>query len=439
MASSRIGGGVFTMLLVVLVLGIGRWVVAQAPEGIEQVAEEAPETHPGGQGIAAEGSDLLYGRVTTDDGTIHEGRLRFGGDEEALWSNYFNGYKAVNPWVALVPDELRPTDRRALTLFGLELAGREVPRDLGRPFMARFGDVARIDARGRDLHVTLKSGTVFRLDRFGADDFADGLMLWDEEGRVLELGEWGIRSIEFLPASASSGIRPTPLYGTVRTAQGDFTGLIQWDREETLVTDGIGGLSFEIIESIERTSSGSRVVVRHGETLELTGSRKVGDGNRGIYVDDPRYGRVLVSWDAFDRIDFSSPDHARGYERYPPGAPLHGSVTTAAGRTLAGRIVYDLDESETTETLDAPSRGVNYMVPFGMIASIERGDDAASGADPALATVVLSNGETLRLEAAGDLADANAGLLVFVVDATAPEYVPWSEVRRIDLEVPPGT
>jgi hypothetical protein len=55
-----------------------------------------------------------------------------------------------------------------------------------------------------------------------------------------------------------------------------------------------------------------------------------------------------------------------------------------AGRRLAGRLVYDLDESEVTETLDAPSQGVNYTIPFGLIASIvlpnaeERGGQRAT-------------------------------------------------------------
>ena len=66
----------------------------------------------------------------------------------------------------------------------------------------------------------------------------------------------------------------------------------------------------------------------------LSGTREVGHGNRGIYVDDRRYGRVLISWDG------SSASTSR---------PLTGNVTT-----LAGRLVYDLDESETTERLDAP-------------------------------------------------------------------------------------
>ena len=87
-------------------------------------------------------------------------------------------------------------------------------------------------------------------------------------------------------------------------------------------------------------------------------------------MDDRRYGRVLVSWDAFERVDFSPGGSGPAYDDFPPGRPLTGGVTTRAGRRLAGRLVYDLDESETTETLDAPSQGVDYTIPFGLIASI---------------------------------------------------------------------
>lgn len=438
--ASRIAGGVVTMFLVVLVIGVGRWVDAQEAEGVVGSTELTSETVPEPQAVATDGTGLLYGRVTLDDGAVHEGRLRFGGDEEALWSNYFNGFKAVNPWVDLVPRELRPTDRRGLKVFGFEFAGRDVPRDLGRPFMARFGDIVRLDARGRDLRVTLKSGMVVSLDRFAADDYADGLTLWDSSGKVMELGEWGIRSIEFLPGMSSGAPAPRPLYGTVRTSQGDFTGLIQWDREAALVTDDLEGFPFEGIESIERTQNGALISLRNGRMMELSGSRKVGDGNRGIYVDDRRYGRVLVSWDAFERIDFSAADGAPGYEAYAAGTPLRGTVTARSGRTLTGRIVYDLDESETTETLDAPWMGVDYMIPFGMIESIvgDTASDAAASDEPVdhAFTLVLASGEVRRLERGGDLGDANAGLLVLDDGSADPEYVPWVDVHRVDFRSP---
>jgi hypothetical protein len=102
----------------------------------------------------------------------------------------------------------------------------------------------------------------------------------------------------------------------------------------------------------------------------LPDSREVGHDNRGTYVDDRRYGRVLISWDAFERVDFSPAGSGPAYGDFPPGRPLTGTVTTRDGRRVAGRLVYDLDESETTETLDAQSHGVDYTIPFGLIASI---------------------------------------------------------------------
>ena len=147
---------------------------------------------------------------------------------------------------------------------------------------------------------------------------------------------------------------------------------------------------------------------------------------------DHRFGRVLVSWDAFERIDFS-PDFSRagsapGYLDFPPSRPVTGTVTTRDGRRLAGRLVYDLDESETAETLDAPSHGVNYSIPFGRIAWLQLADDDAR------AVLTLHDGEELRLERAGDLGDGNAGLLIFAEGDEPPDYVIWRNVSRIDFE-----
>ena len=135
--------------------------------------------------------------------------------------------------------------------------------------------------------------------------------------------------------------------------------------------DGELSLRFDTIRSIARRSRDSSLVtLLGGREVVLSGTGDIGHGNRGIYVDDRRYGRVLISWDAFERVDFSPGGSGPAYGDFPPGRPLTGGVTTRAGRRLAGRLVYDLDESETTETLDAPFQGVDYTIPFGLIASI---------------------------------------------------------------------
>jgi hypothetical protein len=333
---------------------------------------------------AGTGEGLIYGRVTTDDGSIYEGRLRWGGDEEALWGNYFNGFKAENPWLADVPAGQLSKGQDSFEVFGIEIARWERKRSLGRPFMARFGDIARIDPRGKDLQVTLRSGAVFHLDRYAADDLADGLRVWDARRGVIDIGEWKIRSIEFLGGPAS-GAGPRPLHGTVVTRDGEFTGFVQWNREECVGPDLLEGrtaagdvaLPFDEIRSIARSGEGSLVTTLDGRELLLSGSGEVGAGNKGLYVDDPRYGRVLVSWDAFERVDFSPGGSGPAYRDFPAGGPLTGTVVTRSGRRMTGRLVYDLDESQTTETLDAPSRGVDYTIPFSSIASIV--DSGAAG------------------------------------------------------------
>jgi hypothetical protein len=145
-----------------------------------------------------------------------------------------------------------------------------------------------------------------------------------------------------------------------------------------------------------------------------------------------------VSWEAFEHLDFStelgSGSSGPAYTDFPPGRVLTGSVTTRDGRRLTGRLVYDLDESETTETLDAPSEGVDYTLPFGLVASIAR--DGRGEDDTERARVTLHGGEALLMERAGDLGKGNGGLLIFVEGRERPDYVPWAGVERIDFERP---
>ena len=82
-----------------------------------------PETHQG----------FLYGRITTADGATYEGRLRWGGDEEAFWGDYFNGSKDENPWAAHASLEGSPDESPPIKIFGFEIARGEPEIDLGRP------------------------------------------------------------------------------------------------------------------------------------------------------------------------------------------------------------------------------------------------------------------------------------------------------------------
>jgi hypothetical protein len=433
MTRATIAGGAFGTVLVVLALGAGHRLlkqdVAPAPAASPVITPATVAPAPDVQ------QGVLYGRIATVGGATYEGRMRWGGGQEAFWGDYFNGAKDENPWAAHAPLERLPQERRPIEIFGLKIAEREGPIDLDRLFMARFGDIARIEARGRDVRVALKSGTVFDLDRFEASDFDDGVRVWDGRRGVVDLDSLQIRRIELLPIARPGGASDQ-LHGTVRTRRREFTGFVQWDREEGVGSDELDGssadgalsLRFDTIRSIARRSGDSSLVtLLDGREIVLSDSREVGHGNRGIYVDDRRYGRVLVSWDAFERVDLSPGGSGPAYDDFPPGRPLTGSVTTRAGRRLAGRLVYDLDESEITETLDAPSQGVDYTIPFGLIASIV----------PA-GRVTLHGGEVLQLERGGDLGQGNAGLLIFIGGRQSPEYVPWTDVEQVDFDRPPA-
>ena len=432
----------WTVVLVLIILSVVAFYVARE-RGITAAATSrvGPEAQPH--------PSFLYGRVTTLPGAAYEGRLRFGDGEEAFWGDYFNGVKKENPWAAHVPPDRLPTVKRAVEVFGVTIRRTDGPANLGRPLMARFGDIARIEAHGTDARVTLKSGAAWDVNRFDASDFDDGVRVWDAKRGEVNVDSKLVRTIELF-SPPRSGTAPWRLHGTVRTPQGDFTGFIQWDRESSLGWDELTGrtagdeisIRFDRIQSIARESAESaRVTLKDGTEFVLSDSRDVGRGNRGIYVDDLRYGRVLISWDAFERVDVS-PDGSGpagsgpAYDDFPPGRPLTGTVTTRDGRRLTGRLVYDLDESEVTETLDAPSGGVNYIIPFGLIARlVPAGSDEVNARR---ASITLHSGQTLQLEPAGDLGEANGGMLIFVDGSERPEYVQWSEIEQLELDHPPA-
>jgi hypothetical protein len=440
MNRAAIAGGAFvTALVLILALVVRSPSEEQDVEPTAATPSAIMPSAPAATERAAEAYvGFLYGRITDVDGATHEGRLRWGRDQEAFWGDYFNGARDGNPWSAYATLVRRPEDRSPIEIFGFEIGGR--PLNLGRPFMTRFGDIARIEPHLRSVQVTLKSGSTFALDRFAAGDIDDGVRVWDSKRSVVDIDARRIRTIEFLP-TAPLVAAPERLHGTVRTRQGTFTGFILWDQQECLAADELNGraadgalsLRFDTIRSItRRTRHSATVTLLDGREMVLSDSREVGNDIRGISVDDPRYGRLRIGWDAFERVDFSRGGSGHAYGDFAPGRLLAGSVTTRDGRRIAGRLVYDFDESETTETLDAAVEGVDYTIAFGLITSIVlHGRDRP---DARRATVILRDGEELQLDRTGDLAEGNAGMLIFVDGREHPDYVRWTDVEKIDFD-----
>src|SRR5678816_235297 len=122
MTRAALAGGTFGTAIVVLALVACDQPADRAIEVTTATPPAIAATHE--RLVSQDG--LLYGRITTEDGAVHEGRLRWGRgrEEEALWSNYFNGVKTRNPWVSLAPRKQLPKERISIIrVFGKEILG----------------------------------------------------------------------------------------------------------------------------------------------------------------------------------------------------------------------------------------------------------------------------------------------------------------------------
>jgi hypothetical protein len=176
--------------------------------------------------------------------------------------------------------------------------------------------------------------------------------------------------------------------------------------------------------------------IRAGEALRedekvrvvQSGTNDVNDDICGIRVEDARFGRVKVLWDAFRRLDFTpAPSSGPGHESFGKARQLRGTVRASSGKTLHGRLVFDLDEAETWELLDGSQGGVDYSIPFAMVAAI-----APENRHGALVT--LKNGTVLHLEDSHDVSNDNAGMLIFTGPESQPTHLAWKEVASVELE-----
>jgi hypothetical protein len=383
----------------------------------------------------ADTQGFIYGRVVTESGTEYEGFLRWG-TKDAFWDDLFNTSKVDLPYLDYLDDEeydrMNRRNRRRISIFGLEISV-EGDFSSSRQFRSRFGDIERIEPLGTgDAIIYMKSGAEY--DVSGSEDLSNRIHVIDESLGEIDLRWDRIELIEFLEAPRDVEPPAWRLYGTVETYEQDYVGFIQWDTEECMSTDVLDGdtddgdvsVQMGSIASIERRSSRRSLVTLHdGRELRLHGSNDVNDENRGIMIEDERFGRVTIDWDTFDKVTFGEPGGSgRGYNSFLPLGELTGVVIDEDGERHTGQIVFDLDESEAWEMLNGHINGVEFDIPFEMVVSVEplRGGRAR---------VELTSGETLTLEDTADVSEDNAGILVLYDRQST--YIPWDEVERIEF------
>lgn len=391
---------------------------------------------------AASGGGLIHAELQLVDGTTATGFLRWK-DEDAFWDDTFGARQRELPWFAFADQEALKREQRDREFASRGLLGRlayamhnkDQDVHFSRAFVCRYGDLAalRMDPDGDDPTVAvLRDGREVPIGNPSRELDAD-LVLYAAGAEPRELDWDEVRAIRFGPAPAGAAPYAERLTGTVSYRGGTFTGALQWDLSECTSLDTIDSDQEDVaIGQVRRLArnrrGGTDVTLDDGRVLQLSGSNDVGKGHRGVAVLVPELGRVVVPWDRFISADVRTvAPTTPGYDDFPAPTPLQGTVTASDGRTLRGRLVYDLDEAWTTDLLHGEQDACGYQVPFALVASV-----APAGSEKI--DVVLHGGRRLTLSGDQDTGQGHGGLLVFAPGSEKPDYVPWSRVRRVEFE-----
>jgi hypothetical protein len=383
----------------------------------------------------------IYGKITSDNDETFTGWLRWG-TQECFWDDLFNATKEENPWWKYIErdqDNERSYDRTrkhySITVLGIKVNDFGLG-DASHMFITRFGDMKSIEPRRDDRAIiTMKNGSEYEVS--GSGDIGESIQVIDASLGKINL-EWDeIDKIDFLPTPPDVKVEGYRLKGKIITYEMEFNGFIMWDAEECLSTDVLDGeregrtmhVEFANIRSLKRAgSSACEVTLKDGRNFELRGTNDVNSENRGIYVQDERFGKIEVQWDQFKEIIYEdSKDSGMPYSAYEPVRDLKGTVTTSEGKEVSGRLVFDTDEAETFELLNGNLDDMQFDIPFSSIASIEPVGYRS-------AKVKLFNGQDLRLEDGQDVSENNYGMLVFKEKGSKPEYIPWEDVEKVTFQ-----
>jgi hypothetical protein len=392
----------------------------------------------------ADSAGRIYGKITTVDGDILEGPIRWD-KNEASWVDILNGTKEL-------PDRNFRSDRdnerrrysdrgnSRIRFFGITI-GDEGNSDWSNSASTgiRMGHIRTLEVLDDDRALLiLKSGKEVEFEN-SSTDIGSGIreiVIEDRRTGEIELVWDDIEKIDFMdtPKNTESNFGDR-LYGTLTTRRGDtFTGFVCWDVDELFGSDILDGedgrrttkLAFEKIATIERYSSkAAKVILKSGDELVLRGSNDVDDSNRGILVSDPGFGEVTVQWREFEKLEFGSPKATPGYSDFNGGQPIYGTVYTGDGDKHTGRIRWDNDEEYTWEILDGDYHDISFDIEFGSIKDITRRGYRGS-------LVTTWDGRSFHLRDSNDVDDDNKGIYV-TTDDGSEFVVEWDELDHVEF------
>lgn len=393
--------------------------------------------------VLADNSGRINGRITTVDGDIFEGLIRWD-KNEGSWVDVVNGTKELPEKNYKISKRKRYRNREtSIEIFGITIGKHNTNSNWSWSNSAqsgiRFGHIKSLEVLNDDeALLVLKSGEELVLTN-GSTDIGNSIreiIIEDEVEGEIELVWDDIETIDFFSAGreieSNFGER---LYGTLSTRRDEkFTGFVCWDIDELFTRDILDGdykgkkrkIKFSKIESIERySSSGALVTLVSGDELLLRGSNDVDDGNRGIIISDPGFGQVIVDWNEFDKLEFTkAPDQIR-YDNFDGGRYLLGTVFTEDEESYTGRIRWDDDEEYTWEILDGNYHGIEFDIEFGFINNIVKKSYRS-------AVVTVWDGRDFRLRGSNDVDEDNKGIFIILEDGDEVE-VDWDDFARAEF------
>ncbi len=174
----------------------------------------------------------------------------------------------------------------------------------------------------------------------------------------------------------------------------------------------------EIETIMNRRHSRSTIIMKNGAEFDVDGG---GDIDVKIRMVDEDMGRINIKWDNIKKIEFMPTPRSAETEGYR----LRGKLRTSE-MDFEGYILWDAEESISTDILDGETEDGDMEIECGNIRSIKRLSRRAC-----LAT--LKDGREYELRGTNDVNNANRG--IFVMDERYGKIeVQWDEFREVIYE-----
>jgi len=179
---------------------------------------------------------------------------------------------------------------------------------------------------------------------------------------------------------------------------------------------------FGDIAVIDQKGSRAIITLKDGREYEVFD----GDVGETVVVSDVEMGTVKVSWRNLDSVEFMDEPASYAQQADENAYPIYGKVLTQSDHVFEGYIIWDNDETLSTDVLDAKEGRSDRTIPFSKIQSIAPRTRRSSD-------VVLTSGREIILSGSNDVDSGNRGL--FIADQNIGIVaVEWRAVERVDFD-----